>query len=233
MKLSNCRHFVAAFTVALSFHASALAQNTAIIQGSAVDSASGAAVSGAITIASRTSTPAARGVATSSSNGSFQMTSLPSGTYNLCAQFPADGYLATCQWGSAATTITLAAGQKVTGSKISLKASSILKIYISDPGQLLNQKTKAGYAPHLVMGVWSGGLFYAAHAAAASAVTADYQVSVPFDTNLKFSIQSMSLKLGDVGRNALAGNQDQQTFQHASTASTQAGYSYSILSALP
>jgi len=233
MKLSNCRHFVAAFTVALSFHVAALAQDTAIIQGSAVDSASGAAVSGAVIIASRTSTPAARGVATSSSNGSFQMTSLPAGTYNLCAQFPADGYLATCQWGSSATTVTLAAGQKLTGSKVSLKASSILKIHISDPGQLLNQKTKAGYAPHLVMGVWSGGLFYAAHAAGASAVTADYQVSVPFDTNLKFSIQSMSLKLADAGGNALAANADQQTFQHASASATRTSFSYSILSALP
>lgn len=233
MKLSNCRHFVAALTVALSIHPSALAQNTAIIQGSAVDSASGAAVSGAVVIASRTSAPAARGVATSSSDGSFQMTSLPAGTYNLCAQFPADGYLATCQWGGAAATVTLAAGQKLTGSKVGLKASSILKIHISDPGSLLNQKTKAGYAPHLAMGVWSGGLFYAAHAAATSAVTADYQVSIPFDTNLKFSIQSISLKLADASGNALAGNADQQTFQHPSASANRVSFSYSILSALP
>ena len=222
------------FLIALSFTLTAMAQNTASIQGSAVDSGTGKAVPGAVVIASRTTTPAARGVATSGFDGTYyyQMPSLPVGTYNVCLQVPGDGYLATCHWGSTATVVTLAAGQKLTGTKLALKPGSVLKVHLDDPGQLLNQKTKKGYAPHLVMGVWSGGMFYPAHVAAKTAVTADYQVTIPFDTSLKFTIQSMSLGLGNAGKTALAANADQQIFQHASAETTHVGFSYSILSAL-
>jgi hypothetical protein len=223
--------FVAASVAVLSASIAG-AQNTASIQGSAVDSATGKPVNGAVVIASRTTTPAARGVATSGYDGSYQIPSLPAGTYNVCLQVPGDGYLATCHWGSTATVVTLAAGQKLTGTKVALKPGSILKVHLDDPGQLLNQKTKKGYAPHLVMGVWSGGMFYPAHVAAKTAVTADYQVTIPFDTSLKFTIQSMSLGLGNAGKTALAANADQQIFQHASAETTHVGFSYSILSAL-
>jgi hypothetical protein len=232
MNLRDYRPFAAASVVAFSFTLTAMAQNTASIQGSAVDSATGKAVPGAVVIASRTTTPAARGVATSGYDGTYQILSLPAGTYNICLQVPGDGYLATCHWGSTATTVTLAAGQKLTGTKVALKAGSILKVHLDDPGQLLNQKTKKGYAPHLVMGVWSGGMFYPAHVAVKTAVTADYQVTIPFDTSLKFTIQSMSLGLGNAGKTALAANTDQQIFQHASAETTHVGFSYSILSAL-
>jgi hypothetical protein len=63
MKSRDCRFVVATrVLIALSISLSAAAQNTASIQGSAVDSASGKAIPGAVVIASRTTAPAARGV---------------------------------------------------------------------------------------------------------------------------------------------------------------------------
>ena len=56
---------------------------------------------------------------------------------------------------------------------------------------------------------------------------------VPFDTNLKFSIHSRHLVLGNAARNALPSNADQQAFQHAAKGATPLGFSYSILAAKP
>lgn len=226
----------------------AAAQNTATIQGTTVDFATGKPVPGAVIIATKTTTPAARGVATSSLDGSFQIPSLPAGTYNLCVQHPAGGYLSNCQWGSTASSVAVATAQKLTGNTVRLKAGSVLKIHVDDPGQLMNQKTKEGYYPDLVMGIWSGGIFYPARVAAKAAATADYQVTVPFDTAMKFSIQSRKLALGDASKKPLASNADQQTVQRSSNAvgtsgasagsagsnaATAADFSYSVLSAIP
>jgi hypothetical protein len=234
MNLRNSRALAAGrVIVVFSVSLSAMAQSTSSIQGSAVDSSSGKAVTGAIVIASGVSLPATRRVATSAYDASFQITLLPAGTYNMCMQFPADGYLSTCDWGNAAATVTLSAGQKFTATKVSLKAASILKIHLDDPGQLLNQKTKQGYAQHLVLGVWNGSHFYHAHVAGTTAVTADYQVAVPFDTALRLTVQSVTLALGNASKVPLAGNSDQQSFQHASTDTAPVSFSYTILSALP
>ena len=175
-------------------------------------------------------------MATSTFDGSFQIPSLPAGAYNLCVQLPQGGYLATCQWGNTAAAVSVAAAQKSTGNTVRLKAGSVLKIHVDDPGQLMNQKTKDGYLPDLVMGVWSAGVFYPARVANKVNVAADYQVTVPFDTSLKFTIQSRKLAIGDANKKPLASNADQQTFQHASNAvngATPAGYSYSVLSVIP
>jgi hypothetical protein len=58
------------------------------------------------------------------------------------------------------------AAQKSTGNILKLKPGSVLKIHVDDTAQLLDQKTKEDYLPDLVMGGWSGGMFYAAHVAA-------------------------------------------------------------------
>lgn len=214
----------------------AVGQNTASIQGTTVDSTSGKPVAGAIIIATNAANPASRGVATSTLDGSFLIPSLSAGTYNICVQVPPGGYLPTCQWGSTGSSVPIAAAQKLTGNTLRLKSGSVLKIHVDDPGQLMNQKTKDGYYPDLVMGVWSSGIFYPARVANKANTTAEYQVTVPFDTGLKFSIQSRKLAIGDANKKPLPSNADQQAFQHASNAvngATPAGFSYSVLSAIP
>jgi hypothetical protein len=213
---------------------SVLAQNTVVIQGTTADSAAGKPVAGAVIVASRTTAPAARGVATSSFDGSFQMPNLPAGTYNLCVQVPGGAYLNTCHWGTQPTPVTVAVGQKSAATTLKLTAGSVLKIHVDDAGQLLTQKTKEGYSPDLVMGVWSGGTFYPARIANKAATAADYQVTVQFDASLKFSIHSRLLVLGNASKQPLSGNTDQQSFQHAAAAAVApAGFSYSILSFKP
>jgi hypothetical protein len=228
----NCSRSLSALAAALAGGFLAMAQNTASIQGTMVDSATGKPLAGAVIIATKTAPPVKRAVATSTFDGSFQLPSLPAGTYTVCVQSPQDGYLATCHWGGTASTLTLATAQKSTGTEIAMKVGSVLKIHVDDPKQLLNQKTKDGYAPHLVMGVWSGGQFYAARTAAKATTSADYQVTIPFDTNLNFTIQSRNLNIGDAKGNALPSNGDQQSFQHASTESSHVSFGYTILSAI-
>jgi hypothetical protein len=216
---------------------SAVAQNTASIQGTIVDDSTGKPVPGAVVMASRNSPPAVRRTATSSFDGTFQISALAAGAYDLCAQMPTtlDSYLSTCHWGSAPTAVAAAGGQKSTGITLRMKAASVVKIHIDDAGKFLNQKNKNGFYPDLLMGVWSGGMFYPAHPANKGAVASDYQVAVPFDAALKFSIQSRGLALGDAHKNPLPNNADQQAFQHAANvnAAARPSFSYSILAIKP
>jgi hypothetical protein len=219
---------------------SAVAQNTAIIQGTILDASTGKPVSGAVVMASKTTPPVVRPAATSSYDGTFQLPALAAGAYDVCVQMPRmiDGYLNTCQWGGAPTTITVAAGQKLTGNTLKIKPGSVLKIHMDDAGKLLNQKNRDGNYPDLVMGVWNAGMFYPAHISNLStkgAPALDYQVTVPVDTNLNFSIQSRRLALGDSNKKPLPINADHQAFQHPSNsnADKRQSFSYSILSVNP
>ncbi len=129
--------------------------------------------------------------------------------------------------------MTLAAGQKSAGALFTLPSGSILKIHMDDPHKLLNQKTKTGYLPHLSLGIHTPRGFYPAHLTAASGNGADYQMTIPLDTPLVFSVQSFSLQLADANDAPLDGNRNQQAFQHASGNANPPGFFYKITGVLP
>ncbi len=203
------------------------------IQGTVTDAATKKPIPQAIVSATRTTLPPLRTTVRSGVDGSFLIGGLPAGSYTLCAQAVSGAYLDPCLWNLPVPTVTLAAGQESTGALLAVPSGSILKIHLEDPHKLLNQKTKTGYLPHLSLGIHTPRGFYPAHLAAASGNGADYQMTIPRDTPLVFSVQSFSLQLADANDAPLAGNRNQQAFQHASGNANPPGFSYKITGVLP
>jgi Carboxypeptidase regulatory-like domain len=222
---------------AVCFAACSMAQTATAagsIQGTVTDASNNKPIAKAFVSATRTVLPPLRVTVESGADGSFTIGGLPAATYTLCVAPAADGYLDPCVWNPPAPTVTLAAGQKSSGHILRIQPGSILKIHLDDPSQLLTQKTKTGYLPHLAMGVRTPqATSYPAHVAATSAAGADYQVTVPRDTNLVFSIQSFSLKLADANAVPLANNTARQTFQHASGDANPPGFNYKVTGLIP
>jgi len=179
--------------------------------------------------ATRTVLPPLRQTVQSRADGTFSIAGLAAGTYTLCVQSAGDGYLDGCVWTPPGPSVTVTAGQKQSGISLKMQPGSILRIHIDDAGGLLNQKTSAGYAPHLVMGVRTPqATLHPAHLAAKTATGADYQVTVPRDKALVFSIQSFSLQLADANEAPLANSTAQQGFQHATGDANPPGFTYKV-----
>src|SRR5207248_2047136 len=106
----------------------------------------------------------------------------------------------------------LASGQVSTGTVLKIKTGSVLKVRIEDAGKLVDKKTNAGTLPHLSMGIFiPGKTFHPVHLKASDGSGSDYQVTIPWDTPVRFSIQSKDLKLSDNAGAALTSNAGQAT----------------------
>ena len=204
------------------------------IQGTVTDASDNKPIAKAFVSATRTVLPPLRVTVQSGADGLFTIGGLPAATYTLCVAPASDGYLDPCVWNPPAPTVTLAAGQKSSGNILRMQPGSILKIHLDDPGQLLHQKSKTGYLPHLETGVQPPkGTFRPAHVAGMSLTGIDYQITVPRDTSLVFAIRSFSLKLADANAVPLASSSAQQSFQHATGDASPVSFSYKITGVLP
>jgi hypothetical protein len=81
--------------------------------------------------------------------------------------------------------VTVAAGQSVTGFKISTRKASILNIRVDDPKHLLSGPKTAQGLPHVLVGVYTvSGQFYPAFVTKRDGSGINYSVTVPFNTTL-------------------------------------------------
>src|SRR5438067_1393326 len=150
------------------------------IQGTVTDAQTQKPIAGALVTVMRNGLPPLSQSLPAGPDGSYQAKGLPAGTYTLCAQVPGDVYLSSCQWTGTGAGVTLTAGQVSTGNVLALKTGSVVKVHLQDPGQFLNQQTKAGHDPRVTMGVWGPqGIFYPARLAAKNQNGADFQLTIP------------------------------------------------------
>lgn len=228
--------------ILILFAAEALAQTaTASIQGSVTDAQNNRPVAGAHVTAIRSELPPARQTARTGSDGVFQLSGLPAGTYTICAQVPGSLYLDPCKWTAGPANplakpagLVLAAGQKVTGAAVRLAQGSALTVRLEDPGQVLSQKTKDGRVPHVAAGVWgTNNLFHPAAPSSADKNGVTYTLAIPKDTPLRFQIVSRDLKLSDSAGAALAANAPAESFQHATTDANPKSYRFTVTGLAP
>ena len=72
----------------------------------------------------------------------------------------------------------------------------MLQVRLDDPGQKLAALPLSGFVPDVLMGVFTAQrLFYPAGLASTDATGRNHQITVPFDTTLKFTIASKQLQL--------------------------------------
>src|ERR1700733_12045479 len=75
---------------------------------------------------------------TSASNGSFQLSKIPIGTYQICATVQSGAFIDTCLRNPWGTMTPLVAGQSVAGQVITVQKAAVLQVRINDPQQLTN-----------------------------------------------------------------------------------------------
>ena len=146
--------------------------------------------------------PASRGLG--AADGSFALTGLPAGLYQLCADAPGKELLDPCLWDRLPTPVSV--GQlPLTGAAVQLKRGAMLSIRVDDPAQALAMAEKSGKG-HLLVGVWSAnGLFHPARVTAEDAAGRTYTLEVPVGVTAKLSVTPSALRVQDASGKALAG----------------------------
>jgi hypothetical protein len=150
-------------------------------------------VKGAVLVS--TIAPRARGKPTGE-DGRFNLTGLLAGTHSLCVQVPGGDLLDPCRW-AAAQQVNLAAGENRAGLQIRLQRGVRISVKIDDPAGYRLRQT-GGNRSVLLIGVWGrDGLFNRAVAVRKGGAATEYQVLVPFQTQLRLSVHSSSLLFED------------------------------------
>ena len=151
---------------------------------------------------SASSSPASRSLG--AADGSFALTGLPAGLYQLCADAPGKELLDPCLWDRLPAPMTVGA-LPLTGRAVQLKRGATLSIRVDDPAQALAVAEKSGKG-HLLVGVWSAnGLFHPARVTAEDAAGRTYSLEIPVGVTAKLSVTPSALGVQDVAGRALAG----------------------------
>jgi hypothetical protein len=178
---------------------------------------------------------------TAGADGTFGLQGLPAGTYTVCAQAPAAGYLNPCDFATVPLKVTLTAGQISSNNTIGMVAGATVLVRIQDPQQLAipaaSVQKGVPPSPDLSVGVWGGGnpgiLFFPAHLTGTDSTGLNYQVTIPHDTSLALHVSSRHLKLADATGAALAGNISQKKIQHNSGDPNPVSLTYSVTGVIP
>jgi len=176
---------------------------------------------------------------TAGPDGTFGFEGLPTGTYTLCAQALAAGYLNPCEFASVPVTISLAAGQKSGSNVVGMVAGWVLHVRIQDPQQIVavQMAGQKGGTPDINVGVWGtgnpGSRFFPARVTGTDSAGLDYQVTVPRDTLLALHVSSRHLKLADASGGALTGNASQQRFQHKTGDANPVSFTFAVTAVIP
>jgi uncharacterized surface anchored protein len=219
-----------------------VAAATGSIQGTAADAASHKPVGAAIVTVVKAGLPPLSQTVTAGADGTFQFQGLQAGTYTLCAQALAAGYLNPCEFASVPVTVSLAAGQKSGNNVVGMVAGSVLHVRIQDPQQLVavqmaSQKTGGAQSPDISVGVWGtgnpGARFFPARVTGTDSAGLDYQVTIPQNTSLALHVSSRHLKLTGATGAALAGNTSQQKFQHKTGDVNPVSFTFAVTAVIP
>ena len=143
--------------------------------------------------------PPASGRGDTAADGSFTISNLPAGTYDLCASAKSDGYLNTCAWSAPVSPLQLKAGQSIVGYRIVLKKGSSLQVRLNDPaGNLDAPPAKGSVAPHVIVGVFTDRrVFQPLNFSGKKSGGRDLQITIPFDQNVSLHLVGKGVKVTD------------------------------------
>lgn len=201
MKVFRC----AVFGISLVSVASGWAQSPVVgaakatgqIQGQVTAAKGGAAVGDVVVSTYRISpSPVVLGEAIAAKDGTFNITGLPSGHYNVCVLDKSQAFINPCDWLEPNTQIDVTDGKESGPLNLSLKAATVLQVHVNDPGNALTATARDATPPRVLVtirGVVGAGMI--AVEANRTATGVDYQMRVPFDTPLKLQITSKVVAL--------------------------------------
>jgi hypothetical protein len=151
----------------------------------------------AVVTANKSGTPAS-GRAESGQDGSFTLTDLFAGTYQLCATAKTDIYLDPCLWSSVIPTIQINAGQTVTGFRFVLKKGVALTVTLNDPQQVLGATPEAGkIAPHVIVGVFTDRHLFQPFSFTKNAQGRNHVGTIPLDEDVSVHLLGRDVEVTD------------------------------------
>lgn len=149
--------------------------------------------------------PVATGRAQSASDGSFTMSGIPDGKYQLCAADTGGNYLDPCTWSNAPATVTISAAQPISGFKLVLTKGTLLQVRVNDVGQILDSATGLGQAPAtLVVGVQTlRKTLQPLPVISKDSGGRTYQAAIPIAATVPLNLFGKGFSLSDASGNAL------------------------------
>lgn len=140
----------------------------------------------------------------SKSDGSFILTGVAAGKYEICVEAPPDNVLDPCVWSPPRPTITVAAGDAVTGLKVTVQTGSAVQIRVNDPQALVagSKASAAGNALSLMV-ITRGNRYVNFRLLGSDAAGSNHYLVVPFNEPMMLVTASTQLALSDANGKAI------------------------------
>ena len=195
-------HGIARFAFAIVLAGFSCSAATISIAGS-IRTAGGKPIRGAVTVhdlsGGRTAgqTPFDRQFA-SRSDGTFTISGVPAGKYQICVEAPQENVLDPCVWSPTDTVVDLSGGKSVAGFAVSVQTGYLLQVHLNDPQALLPAAKggTSGDAVRIVVKTKSN-TFQSFRLFNTAATSRDHYLLVPFDETMTLTVSSANLALSD------------------------------------
>ncbi|MBY0507040.1 MAG: hypothetical protein K2X03_24195 [Bryobacteraceae bacterium] len=149
-------------------------------------------------------TPLAMASIALAKDGSFSLTSLPAGTYQICLTSAEGDFVDPCVWGLAPPTAVVGVNQKLAAQRYSLVKGARLKVRLDDPNGFLQARTGDAAPPHVLIGVINSiGALLPLTPSQTSRTGIDYEMVVPIGSPLKYAVFSQTAAIQDDSRQAI------------------------------
>ncbi len=163
-------------------------------------------------------------VTTPTQTSAFLISAVPAGAYILCAQTTTPGWLDPCHWSASLPTITLAAGQNLTGQVVMMAKGAVVLFTIVDVGKLLPTTISNTAMPQgaripaipqdvEIIAHASNSAYYNAQIASITATGQTRQLTLPFGLPHTVTVRSQQFSLLDATGMPVAAAGESQTFQ--------------------
>ncbi len=138
-------------------------------------------------------------------SGTFQFAGLPEGNYTLCPRVPNSMWVSPCEWNFPTPTATISRLNPDANSNISLEGGAAVPIRIIDAGGSLAQNEGKTPGAGLLLGVSGRGFFFhRVPLVSQDSSGRNYQIVVPYNTQLTLVLHSSFYHVNDANGVALS-----------------------------
>lgn len=145
---------------------------------------------------------AAKRATATGADGSFALSGMAAGSYQICVQGGADaGWIDPCVWAAEPAAIHLLPGQTLTGQTVTVEKAATLEVRVNDPNGVVTANERQRADARLELGVWTTRqLFLRAAAGTATGAVRPFRIPVPQGRAFRVGALPNALQLrGDGG----------------------------------